>query len=114
MVLGFIQYSREAFGALWEHPAGEVAVTEKLWTPHRPHPELISARMEEGETNEYCRKMVEELSERPGGDKKKKRERRKKKDEIGIVSQSWSVYNNILFVFNIDLLRIVNITIQIH
>lgn len=46
--------------------------------------------------------------------KKKKRERRKKKDEIGIVSQSWSVYNNILFVFNIDLLRIVNITIQIH
>lgn len=57
MVLGFIQYSREAFGALWEHLAGEVAVTEKLWTPHRPHPELISARMVEGGTDEYCRKM---------------------------------------------------------
>lgn len=69
MVLGFIQYSREAFGALWEHLAGEVAATEKLWTPHRPHPELISARMVAGETDEYCRRM-EEFRERPGDDKK--------------------------------------------
>lgn len=75
MVLGFIQYSREAFGALWGHLAGEVAVTEKFWTPHRPHPELISARMVEGGTDEYCRKM-EELSERP------KRERRKMESEL--------------------------------
>lgn len=55
MVPGFIQYSREAFGAPWEHPAGEAAAREKLWTPHRPHPELISTRMEEGERDEYCR-----------------------------------------------------------
>lgn len=50
VVLRFIQYSREAFGALWECPAGEVAVKEKIWTPRRPHPELISARMEEGKS----------------------------------------------------------------
>lgn len=41
-VPGFIQYSGEAFGALWENPAGEGAAREKLWTPHRPHPEFIS------------------------------------------------------------------------
>lgn len=53
MVLGFIQYSREAFGTPWEHPAGEAAVRERLWTPHCP--ELISTRMEEEERDEYCR-----------------------------------------------------------
>lgn len=49
MVLGVIQYSREAFGAPWVYPAGEALVREKLWTPHRPYPELISTRMEDGE-----------------------------------------------------------------
>lgn len=62
MVLGFIHYSREAFGALWENPAGEVTVMEKIWTPHQPHPELISASLEEEETDECSQKMVEEKS----------------------------------------------------
>lgn len=42
MVLSFIQYSGEAFGAPWEQPAGEVAVKGKIWTPRQPYPELIS------------------------------------------------------------------------
>lgn len=63
-----------------------MAVREKLWTPHRPDLEFISAGMEEGERDEYCRKMVKELSERPGGDPKKKK-RWRKEDEIGIISR---------------------------
>lgn len=55
MVLRFIQYSREAFGASWERPAGETAVRGKLWTPHRPHPELISTQGWRKEKDEYCR-----------------------------------------------------------
>lgn len=50
MVQRFIQYSREAFGAPWEHPAGEVVVEDKIWTPCGPYPEIISARVEEEET----------------------------------------------------------------
>lgn len=46
----FIQYSGEAFGAPWEHPAGEVVGEDKIWTPCGPYPEIISAREGEEET----------------------------------------------------------------
>lgn len=34
--MGFIQYSREAFGAPWEHPVGEATV-RRSFEPHTDH-----------------------------------------------------------------------------
>lgn len=60
----FIQYSREAFGAPWEHPVGEATV-RRSFEPHTDYrPKFIMDVMEEGEKEEYCRYIVEKFSEK--------------------------------------------------